>query len=78
MGVILTHNLAHTVGRLFMRFVACIAHDIHTEQHTALYRFKAVSGIGERSRHNYGHRIVDVRALHFVLYINFYDTVVVF
>ena len=76
MGVVFTHHLADAVGGFLMGLVRSVAHGVHAEQHTSLHGLEAITGIGEGARHDNAHRVIDVRALHFIFYINFYDAVI--
>lgn len=73
--MVLTHNLTDTVGRFLVSAVRRIAHFVHSEEHTAVYRLQTVSDIREGSRHYNRHRVVDVGALHLVFNIDFNDAV---
>ena len=60
MGVIVTHDLAHSLGGFLERLVGIVAHLVHTEKHTAVNRFESVTHIGQGTRHYNRHRIIDV------------------
>ena len=75
--VILTQHLAHHASTFLIRFVARVADARHAIQYTAVHGFKSVAHVGQRSGYYHRHRIVDVGGFHFLLDINFNDSVVV-
>ena len=48
----------------------------HTVENTAMHGFEAVAHVGQSAGYDYGHRIVNVRGLHFLLDIDFDDSIV--
>ena len=69
--MVFTHDLTHGLGGLLVGLVVGIAHFVHTEKHATVYGFETVAHIGERTRHNHRHRIVDVGRFHLILNIDF-------
>ncbi len=43
---------------------------VHGEQDAAMYRFQAVTDIGERPPHDHAHRVIEVRAAHLLFEAN--------
>ena len=77
MGVILTEHLTHDACALLVRFVAGVTDAHHSIQYTAMNWFESVTHIREGTGHNHRHGIVDVRGLHFLLNVDFQNSVVV-
>ena len=65
--VVFTHNVSDDTCRFLCRFVATYTQFVHSEQHAALYGFKTVTHIRQRTADDYTHRIVDVRLTHFLV-----------
>src|SRR5207248_10931527 len=42
------------------------AHRLHAVEHAAMRRLEPVARVGQRSSDDYAHRVIHVRALHFV------------
>ena len=63
-GVILTHHIAHYAGALLGGSVVKDAVLVHRIEDAAVHRLEAVAHIGQRSRHDDRHSIVDVGRLH--------------
>ena len=68
--VILTHHFTDHTRRLHVLGVVEVLHRIHGIEHTAVNRLKSISSIGEGTRHNHTHRIINVGVLHFLFYID--------
>ena len=69
MRMVFTQHLADDTGALAVRAVVAYTHVIHGIENAPVYRFQPVTYIREGTRHDDTHRIVEVRALHFVFYI---------
>jgi hypothetical protein len=48
------------------------SHLIHGEEDTSLDRLQAVTDIGQRARHDYGHGVVEEGLAHLVLDVDWY------
>ncbi len=67
MGVVLAHDLADDRGALAVRRGGREAHLAHREEDAAMDRLEAVADVGQCSRHDDAHRVVEVAGLHLVL-----------
>src|SRR5450756_1054435 len=67
MGVVLAHDLAHDRGALAIGRGGGEPHLAHREENAAMDRLEAVADVGQRSRHDDAHRVVEVAGLHLVL-----------
>ena len=74
-GVILTEHLTDDGSRLLCGFVVCDTHVHHTVENTAMHGLEAVAHIGQRTAHDNGHRIVNIRGFHFLLDIHLFDSI---
>ena len=69
MRVIFTEDFSHDTGRFLGLAAEAEAQAVHSEKDAALHRLEAVPHVGEGSGYYDGHRIVDVRGAHFVVYL---------
>ena len=74
--VILTHYLTDDTCGFLGRFVGGVTQLVHTEQHAAVNRLKAVAYIGQRTAYDHRHRVVDIRGLHFLLNLHRNDVII--
>ena len=74
-GVILTEHLTDDGGRLFRRLIVRDSHVHHAVENAAMHGLEAVAHIGQRTAHDDGHRIVNIRGLHFLLDIHLFDSI---
>ena len=73
--MIFTQHLTHNLRALPGRPGICQSESVHSEEHTSLNRFETIPHVRERTGHDDGHRIVDVRATHLLIDLDrFYDT----
>ena len=68
--VVFTHHLAHNTGRFVIRFVGHSTQLVHAKQYTTMNRLETVAHIGQRTRNNDRHRVIDVRLLHLFVNVN--------
>ena len=68
MRVIFTQNLTHNTGALTVRTVSREAHVVYRVENTAMYRFQSITDIGQSTGHDDAHRVIEIRALHLLLY----------
>jgi hypothetical protein len=65
-GVVVADDLADDLRALPMRAVRGKAHLTHGEEDATVRRFQAVAHVGERAPDDHAHRVIQVRAAHFV------------
>ena len=68
-----TQNFTHDSGRFLCLSGIVQTQAIHSKKHTPLNRLQTITGIRKRSGNNYGHRVVYVRAAHFLVYVDLLD-----
>ena len=73
MGVIFTKHLADHLRTLAGLAAISQSEAVHTVEDPPLHGLQTVPRIGEGTRHNHGHRIVDVRTLHLLVDIHLLD-----
>src|SRR4051812_21545694 len=64
--MILTDHVADDARRLYMLLVGRMALLVHRIEDAAMHGLEAVAHVGERTRHDHAHRVIEVRALHLV------------
>ena len=74
-GMVLTQHVTHGTGRFLIGFVRSIAQFHHAVEDTAVYGLQSVSHIWEGTGHDDRHGVVDVRRLHLLFDVNFYNSV---
>ena len=77
-GVIFTEHVAHNTGRLTGRFVVGDAQSHHAVENAAVNGLESVANIGQRTCHDDRHGVVNIGGLHFLLNIDFDNSVFVF
>ncbi len=77
MGVILTQHLTYHAGTFLIGFVARVTDSGHTIEDTAVHGFESVSHIRKGTGNNYRHRIVDIGGFHFLLDVDFDNSVII-
>ena len=76
MRVELTEYLTHDTGGLLGLSRVAESQSVHAEKHAALDRLQSIADVGKGTGDDYGHRIVDVRRTHLVVYLyGFYEAV---
>ena len=76
--VVLTEHVTHDTCALTCRFVVRNAESHHAVQDAAVHGLEAVAHIGQGAGHNYRHGVVNIRGLHFFLYIDLNNSVCVY
>ena len=71
--MVLTHYLTDDTRRFLVRLVRCDAEGVHAVQDPPVYRLESVSDIRKSTADYDAHRIVDIRVLHLIVYLVFYD-----
>ena len=75
MGMVFTHGITDDTRTFSVRLIRSVIQLDHGIEHTSLNRFETIPHIRERTGHDDGHRIVDVRATHLLIDLDrFYDT----
>src|SRR5690606_9391186 len=69
-GVVLTHDVADDAGRLAVRPVRADAQLVHGVQNAPRHAFEPVAHVRQRPVDDDAHRVVEIRALHFVGHVN--------
>ncbi len=64
--MVFTEHVSDDASGFLMRAVVSVVQLMHREQHTAVYRFQAVSHVRKRAAHDDAHRVIQVRAAHFL------------
>ena len=67
MGMVLTHDLADDARRFAIGAVPVVAAVLHGVEDAAVHRLQPVAHVGQRSRHDHAHRVIEVGALHLLL-----------
>ncbi len=68
--VVLTHDVTDDAAALVEAAVGAVAAVVHRVEHAAVHRLEAVAHVGQRTRDDDAHGVVDVRALHLVLQLD--------
>ena len=71
--VVAAHDVADDAGALGEVAIGSVATVVHRVQDAAMHRLQAVADIRQRARHDDGHRVVEVRALHLRLQVDRID-----
>jgi hypothetical protein len=66
MGVVVTHDLAHDLGRLSVRPVRGQPHFVHAVQNAPVHRLQSVPHVGERATDDHAHGVIEIRRAHLV------------
>ena len=64
--VIFAHHVADDARRFHVLLVGRVALLVHRIEDAAVDRLQAVAHVGERTRHDHAHRVIEIRALHLV------------
>ena len=64
--VVLAHHVADDARALHERPVPDVVDLVHREQHAAMDRLEPVAHVGQRAPDDHAHRVVEVRAAHFL------------
>ena len=75
MWVVFPHGIPDDTRRFFIGLVWLQIHFVHGIEYTTLYRFQAVPHIGQRTRDNDAHGIVDITFFHFVIDVYVYNLI---
>ena len=70
MRMIFTKHFSHDTGRLLVLAAGGESKIVHTIQHPAVHRLKSIPYIGQGSRHDNGHGVIDIRRFHLRLDID--------
>ena len=73
--VVLTHDVTHDAAALAEAAVGTVAAVVHRVEHATVHGLEAVAHVGQGSRHDDTHGVVDVRALHLLLQLDRFDPV---
>ena len=69
MGVVRAQHRTDGIGRFAVGVLRVIAALVHRVQNTAVHRLEAVTHIGQSTRHDNRHRVVQERRLDFLFHI---------
>lgn len=72
--VVRAHDVTDDAGALVEPLLGAVSAVVHRVQHPAVDRLEAVPYVGQRTRHDDGHRVVEVGALHLRLEPHGLDT----
>ena len=73
MGVVLAHDLTGDTGALHGGSIGERTQVVHAPEDATMHGLEAVARVGERTRHDDRHRVVEERALHLVLDLDEFD-----
>ena len=73
--VVVTHDVTDDAGALEVAAVGTVTTVVHGVQHPAVHRLEAVAHLGQRSRDDDRHRVVEVAALHLDLDVDRLDPI---
>jgi len=71
--MILAQHLTDDARRLLVRLVGVEAQVLHRVEDAAMHRLQPVARVGQRPRHDHAHGIVEIRRLHFRIYVDLTD-----
>ena len=71
MRVIFTKHFTHDTSRLLVSRVRADTHVVHRVQNASLHGLESVTCIGQGTRDNHAHRIIEIRLLHFSVNVYF-------
>ena len=66
MRVIFTDHVTDHAGRFAIGLVEVVALLAHRKQDAAMHRLQPVARVRQRTAHNHAHRVIEIRAAHFV------------
>jgi len=70
MRVILTQYFAHDAGRLTVGGIGTIAHIPHGIENAPMDRLETVANIGQGTRHNHAHGVIEISRAHLAVDID--------
>ena len=75
MRMIFTKHLTYNSRGFLIRFVRRVSKLHHSVKNTPVDRLETITHIREGARNDYRHRVIDVRRLHFLFDVDFYNSV---